>query len=330
MRRPALRAARGRRRHDPRGDGGHRPPGRRRLRRAPRRHGVADGAGRRQQRPHPGGARHRAAVGPRGVRGRRAGPRPRPRRGPHGLPRPVSRRASHVEAHPLRPRREQARRARAHRRPVLAARLQHRLPRRGRDRVPGRVADDGRRRRRGPPVGAGDQAAQQARRGTQGRRARGRVGGAAAGHAHQGPSRRGDAQPGARDGADVPRQDRRRGDRLPDHRGHGHDRQADGAARGARAVRRQGARAVGHRRDRARATAPSPTARCAAPETAPHGGRLTAYSPRPKHHHHPHHHHKERPTRWPRCSTTTTPTWPSSRAAGSRSSATAARATRTR
>ena len=75
-----LRAARGRRRDDPRGDGDHRPAGRRRLRRAPRRHGVADGPRRREQRPDPGRPGHRAPVGPRGVRRGRAGPRPRPRR----------------------------------------------------------------------------------------------------------------------------------------------------------------------------------------------------------------------------------------------------------
>ena len=73
--RAALRAARGRRRDDPRGDGGHRPAGRRRLRRPPGRDGVADGRRRREQRRHPGRPGHRAAVGPRGVRRGRAGPR---------------------------------------------------------------------------------------------------------------------------------------------------------------------------------------------------------------------------------------------------------------
>ncbi len=80
LRRVPLRAARGRRRDDPAGDGRHRPAGRRRLRRAPRRDGLADGARRREQRPHPGGQGHRAPVGPRGVRGRAAAHRRRPRR----------------------------------------------------------------------------------------------------------------------------------------------------------------------------------------------------------------------------------------------------------
>ena len=48
---------------DPRGDGGQRPAGRRRLRRAPRRHGLADGGRRGQQRPDPGRPRHRPRSG---------------------------------------------------------------------------------------------------------------------------------------------------------------------------------------------------------------------------------------------------------------------------
>ena len=74
---------------------------------------------------------------------------------------------------------------------------------------------------------------------------------------------------------------------------------------------------------------PSPTGACAPPETTPHPTRGTAYSST-RTSTHSHHHHEERPRRWPRCSTTTTPTWRSSRAARSRSSGTAARATPTR
>ena len=63
---PAVRQARRRRRHDREGDGDQRPAGGRRLRRPPRRDGVADGRRRHEQRRHPGRARHGAAVGPRG------------------------------------------------------------------------------------------------------------------------------------------------------------------------------------------------------------------------------------------------------------------------
>ena len=159
--------------------------------------------------------------------------------------------------------------------------------------------------------------------------------GAAPGHADQGAGRRRHPQPGARDGADVPRQGRRRRHRLADHRGHRQHRQAQGPARRARALRRQGARPVRASSPSGAGRAPSPTGPCAAPDrpptappepapapaTQPHGTAQSRPAPPP---------HKERPTRWPRCSTTTTPTWPSSRAARSRSSATAARATPTR
>ena len=49
-----VRASGGRRRDDQGGHGDQRPPGRRRLRRPPRRHGLADGAGGREQRRDPG------------------------------------------------------------------------------------------------------------------------------------------------------------------------------------------------------------------------------------------------------------------------------------
>ena len=73
---------------------------------------------------------------------------------------------------------------------VLAARLQHRLPRGRPDRAPRHLPDDGRRRRRGAPARAGHQAAQQAGRGAQGRRARPERVGAASGRARQGACRR--------------------------------------------------------------------------------------------------------------------------------------------
>ena len=75
-------------------------------------------------------------------------------------------------------------------------------------------------------------------------------------------------QPGARDGAAVPRQGRRRRHRRPDHRGHRQPRQARGPARGARAVRRQGARPVRAWSPSGAARARSPTGPCAAPEPA--------------------------------------------------------------
>ena len=150
-------------------------------------------------------------------------------------------------------------------------------------------------------------------------------------------------QPGPRDGAAVPRQGRRRRHRHPDHRGH---RQlatsSQRPARRPRALRRQGARPVRAWSPSGAVRARSPTGPCAAPE--PHRrrrGRRAAttgipsrYRPEAQqtHLHHPKHAPTTRRSghRWPRCSTTTTPTCPSSRARRSPSSATAARATPTR
>ena len=67
LRRPALRAARGRGRDHPQGHGDQRRPGGGRLRRAPRRDGLADGARRREQRRHPDRAEHDADVGEGGL-----------------------------------------------------------------------------------------------------------------------------------------------------------------------------------------------------------------------------------------------------------------------
>ena len=65
-------------------------------------------------------------------------------------------------AHPLGPGREQAGRPGPHRRPVLQARLQHRVPRGRADRARGDLPDDDRGELRGAPARAGHQAAQQA------------------------------------------------------------------------------------------------------------------------------------------------------------------------
>ena len=172
LRRVPVRAARGRRRDDPRGDGDQRPARRRRLRRAPRRHGLADGPRRREQRPHPGRPRHRA----------RSGTARSPRRSSRastptttGCPRAPTRTegGTAMSKHTLSVLVENKPGVLARIAALFSRRgLQHRLPRRGGDRVPRRLPDDRRRRRRGPPAGAGDQAAQQARRGAQGRRAR--------------------------------------------------------------------------------------------------------------------------------------------------------------
>ena len=67
LRRPALRAPGGRRRDDREGDGDQRRAGHRRLRRAPRRDGLADGRGRCEQRRDPVRPRDDPGVGPRGV-----------------------------------------------------------------------------------------------------------------------------------------------------------------------------------------------------------------------------------------------------------------------
>ena len=142
---------RGRRRHHQQGDGDQRRPGGRRLPGAPRRDGLADGRRRHQQRRHQVRARPRAPV----------------RRG-----RPLM-----SQPHPVRPRREQARRPGPDRGAVQPPRLQHRVPRGRPDRARRGLADDDRRQRRGLPARAGHQAAQQAGRGDQDRRARpGRVG----------------------------------------------------------------------------------------------------------------------------------------------------------
>ena len=74
--------------------------------------------------------------------------------------------------HPVGPGREQARRARPDRRPVQPARLQHRLPGGRPDRARRGLPDDDRGQRRGLAARAGHQAAQQAGRGDQDRRAR--------------------------------------------------------------------------------------------------------------------------------------------------------------
>ena len=73
--------------------------------------------------------------------------------------------------HPVGPRRGQARRARPHLRPVLPARLQHPVARRGPHRGGGDLAHDDLRDRRRLPPRAGDEAAQQARARHQDRRA---------------------------------------------------------------------------------------------------------------------------------------------------------------
>ena len=148
------------------------------------------------------------------------------------------------QAHAVRPGREQARRARPDRRPVLAARLQHRLARGRADRAPRRLPHDDRRQRRGPAARAGHQAAQQAGQRAQDRRARAGLVGAARAAAGQGaaPTRRPGRTSSRPCSCSAPRSStspRRRHDR-----GHRQRRQARGAAAGARAVRHQGARAV--------------------------------------------------------------------------------------
>src|SRR6478672_6941210 len=152
------------------------------------------------------------------------------------------------QAHPVRPRRGQARRPGPHRRPVLAARLQHRLPGGRPDRALRHLADDGRRRRRGVPARAGDQAAQQAGRGPQGRRARPERVGAASGRPHQGAGRPDHAVEHPRDRGAVPRQGDRRRARQPDHRVHRQVREGPGATARPRALRGARARPVRDRR----------------------------------------------------------------------------------
>ncbi len=162
----------------------------------------------------------------------------------------MERRDDHEQHTLVRAGREQARCARAHRRPVQPPRLQHRLPRGGSDRAPRGVPDDHRGQRRGLPARAGHQAAQQARRGDQDRRARRRRLGVPRAAAGQGQGRRHDPRPGPRGRPALQGQGGRRGHRR-DHRAGGRQRgQARrlpahrGALRGprARAVRRGGDR----------------------------------------------------------------------------------------
>ena len=140
---------RGRRRHDQQGDGDQRRPGRRRLPGAPRRDGLADGRRRHQQR------RHQVRARPRARRSTR-----------------TSSLIVDAPAHAVGPRREQARRPGPDRGPVQPPRLQHRVARGRPDRARRSLADDDRGQRRGLAARAGHQAAQQAGRGDQDRRAR--------------------------------------------------------------------------------------------------------------------------------------------------------------
>ncbi|CAA9435613.1 MAG: Acetolactate synthase small subunit, partial [uncultured Pseudonocardia sp.] len=156
----------------------------------------------------------------------------------------------HRAPHPVRPRRGQARRARPRLGPVLPARVQHLLARRRTDRAPGRLADDHRRRRRGPAARAGHQAAQQAGARHQDRGAGARGVRAARAPAGEGARRRGRAQPGAGDREPVPGQRRGRHPRGPDDRGHGHGREDHRAAQEPGALRHPGDGAVRHHRRR--------------------------------------------------------------------------------
>ena len=136
---------------------------------------------------------------------------------------------------------------------VLPPRLQHRLARGRPDRAPGGLADHRRRRRRGAAAGAGHQAAQQARRGAQGRRAR-----AAAPRcsARSCSSRCAPTCRPARHVLETVQLFRAKvvdvATDAVDIEATGNARQARGAARGPRAVRHQGARPVRHGRHRPR------------------------------------------------------------------------------
>ena len=176
---------------DPAGDGDHRPPGRRRLRRAPRRDGVADGARRRQQRRHPGRPRHRAPVGPRGAEAIEqlmptrdtpcpSSSRTSPASSP-GSPRLFSRRGFNIDS-------------------LAVGETEH--PDISRMTVVVDVED--------LPL---EQVTKQLNKLVEVLKVvelEPGLGGPAPGHAHQGPRRRGHPQPGPRDRPDVPRQGRRR------------------------------------------------------------------------------------------------------------------------
>ncbi|CAA9380080.1 MAG: Acetolactate synthase small subunit, partial [uncultured Nocardioidaceae bacterium] len=153
-------------------------------------------------------------------------------------------------AHALGPGGEQARCPGPGRGAVQPPRLQHREPRRRPDRAQRDLPDDDRGQRRAVAAGAGHQAAEQARRGDQDRRARpGTVGGARAA-AGQGEGRREHPRSGPRGRAAVPREGRRRGHRRgdrPDRRQH---RQARRLPACRRALRGPRARAVRDGRDR--------------------------------------------------------------------------------
>ena len=145
--------------------------------------------------------------------------------------------------------------------------------------------------------------------------------------AGQGARRRRHPRPGARRRPAVPGQGRRRGARRGHHRGHRQRRQARATSGGCSSP-------SGSASSCSRAWSPSAVARARSASGAPARSpsrSLPASPPEPPSRHPTHRpvtdtHPKESPP-WPRCSTTTTPTCPSSRARTSRCSATAARAT---
>ncbi|CAA9328325.1 MAG: Acetolactate synthase small subunit, partial [uncultured Nocardioidaceae bacterium] len=152
--------------------------------------------------------------------------------------------------HAQRPRRGQARGAGPRRGPVQPSRVQHREPRGGADRGRGPLADDHRRQRRGVAARAGHQAAQQAHRGHQDRRARPRALGGPGAAARQGEGRRRHPRPGPRARPALPGQGRRRGDRRRHRPGRRQHRQARRLPEGRGALRHPRARAVRHGRHR--------------------------------------------------------------------------------
>src|SRR5688572_12621586 len=126
--------------------------------------------------------------------------------------------------------------------------VQHRVARRRTHGEPRPVPDDDRRRRGERAAGADHQAAEQADRGHQDRRAGRRRRGRARAAAGEGARAHGRADPGAADRRAVPCPGRRRQPRHRDPRGDRHPRQAAGAARRPRPAGHQGDGAVGHGR----------------------------------------------------------------------------------
>src|SRR6478735_6880341 len=156
------------------------------------------------------------------------------------------------QAHVVGPGGEQARRAGPDRRPLQPARLQHRLPRGGPHRARRGLPDDHRGQRRGVPARAGHQAAQQAGRGDQDRRARRLLIGRPGAAAGQGQGRRRVAWAGPRRGGALQGPGGRRRDRRGDDRGHRQRRQARVVPQGGRALRHPRARPVRDGRHRPR------------------------------------------------------------------------------